>query len=47
MATEPLRFVRRHLSEVVDREHELREAGAAYARGDVLRGAAAVRRLGR
>ncbi|MEA2183577.1 MAG: antitoxin YefM [Solirubrobacteraceae bacterium] len=88
MATEPLRFVRDHLSEVVDRverehEHErvvitrnghdavvfisaadlaqlaetlcvlsdpealqdIREAGAAYARGDVLRDA--VRRLGR
>ena len=88
MATEPLRSVRDHLSEVVDRverEHErvvitrngreaaviissedlaqleetlsvlsdpdalqdIREADAAYARGDVVRGVDAVRRLGR
>ncbi len=88
MATEPLRSVRDHLSEVVDRverEHErvvitrnghdaaviispedlaqleetvsvlsdpealrdIREGDAAYARGDVLRGVDAVRRLGR
>lgn len=88
MATEPLRTVRDHLSEVVDRvqhEHErivitrngrevavivspddlaqleetlsvlsdpealqdIREADAAYARGDVLRGVDAVRRLAR
>jgi len=88
MPTEPLRFVRDHLSEVVDRverEHErvvitrngreaaviissedlaqleetlsvlsdpdalqdIREADAAYARGDVVRGVDAVRRLGR
>ena len=88
MATEPLRSVRDHLSEVVDRverEHErvvitrnghdaaviispedlaqleetlsvlsdpealqdIREADAAYDRGDVVRGADAVRRLGR
>lgn len=87
MATEPLRSVRDHLSEFVDRverEHErvtitrngheaavlispddlgeleetlsvlgdpdaladIREADAAYARGDVLRGVEAVRRLG-
>ncbi len=87
-ATEPLRSVRDHLSEVVDRvehQHErviitrnghaaavvispddlaqleetlsvlsdlealadIREADAAYARGDVLRGVAAVRSLGR
>lgn len=86
--TEPLRSVRDHLSEVVDRvehQHErviitrnghaaavvispddlaqleetlsvlsdlealadIREADAAYARGDVLRGVAAVRTLGR
>lgn len=84
MATESLRSVRNHLSEVVDRvEHErvvitrngrdaaviispedlaqleetlcvltdrealqdIREADAAYARGDVLRGVDAVRRL--
>jgi prevent-host-death family protein len=88
MATEPLRSVRDHLSEVIDRvehEHErvivtrngrdvaviispgdlaeleetlsvlsdpealqdIREADAAYARGDVVRGVEAVRRLGR
>ena len=88
MATESLRVVRDHLSEVVDRvehQHErvvitrngrdaavlistedlaeleetlsvlsdpaaladIREADAAYARGDVLRGVEAVRRLGR
>lgn len=88
MTTEPLRSVRDHLSEVVDRverEHErvtitrngheaavlispddlaqleetlsvlsdpgaladIREADAAYARGDVVRGVEAVRRLGR
>ncbi len=88
MATEPLRSVRDHLSEVVDRverEHErvtitrngrdaavlistedlaqleetlsvlsdpealadIREADAAYARGDVIRGVDAVRRLRR
>lgn len=88
MTTEPLRKVRDHLSEVVDRvehQHErviitrngrdaavlvspddlasleetlsvlgdpealadIREADAAYARGDVLRGIEAVRRLGR
>ncbi|HEY5197758.1 MAG TPA: type II toxin-antitoxin system Phd/YefM family antitoxin [Solirubrobacteraceae bacterium] len=88
MATESLRVVRDHLSEVVDRvehQHErvvitrngrdaavlistedlaeleetlsvlsdpaaladIREADAAYARGDVLRGVDAVRRLGR
>jgi len=86
MSTEPLRAVRDHLSEVVDRvEHhhervtitrngheaavlispedlaqleetvsvlndaealaDIREADAAYARGDVLRGVAAVREL--
>lgn len=86
--TEPLRSVRDHLSEVVDRvehQHErviitrngrdaavvispvdlaqleetlqvlsdpealadIREADAAYARGDVVRGIEAVRRLGR
>jgi len=86
--TEPLRSVRDHLSEVVDRvehQHErviitrnghdaavvispvdlaqleealsvlsdpealadIREADAAYARGDVVRGVEAVRRLGR
>lgn len=86
--TEPLRSVRDHLSEVVDRvehQHErviitrnghdaavvispddlaqleetlcvlsdpealadIREADAAYARGDVIRGVASVRRLGR
>jgi antitoxin YefM len=86
--TKPLRSVRDHLSEVVDRvehQHErviitrnghdaaviispvdlaqleetlsvlsdpealadIREADAAYARGDVLRGVEAVRRLGR
>ena len=86
MSTEPLRSVRDHLSEVVDRvehQHErvivtrnghaaavlispedlaqleetidvlsdpaaladIREADAAYARGDVIRGADAVRRL--
>lgn len=88
MATEPLRKVRDHLSELVDRveyQHErvvitrngrdvavlvspddlaaleetlsvlsdpealadIREADAAYARGDVLRGVEAVRSLGR
>jgi antitoxin YefM len=88
VATESLRVVRDHLSEVVDRvehQHErvvitrngrdaavlistedlaeleetlsvlsdpaaladIREADAAYARGDVLRGVEAVRRLGR
>lgn len=88
MTAEPLRSVRDHLSEVVDRvEHhhervvitrnghdaavlispddlagleetlsvlsdpealaDIREADAAYARGDVLRGVEAVRRLGR
>jgi prevent-host-death family protein len=88
MSTEPLRAVRDHLSEVVDRvEHhhervtitrngreaavlispedlaqleetlsvlndaqalaDIREADAAYARGDVLRGVAAVRDLRR
>ena len=88
MTTEPLRAVRDHLSEVIDRvehQHErvvitrngrdaaviispedlaeleetlsvlsdpealadIREADAAYARGDVLRGVDAVRRLGR
>lgn len=88
MSTQPLRSVRDHLSEVVDRverEHErvvitrnghdaaviispedlaqleetlsvlsdpealkdIREADAAYSRGDVLRGVDAVRRLGR
>jgi len=88
MTTEPLRAVRDHLSEVVDRvehQHErivitrngrdaaviispddlaeleetlsvlsdpealsdIREADAAYARGDVMRGVDAVRRLGR
>jgi antitoxin YefM len=88
MATEPLRAVRDHLSEIVDRveqQHErviitrngrdaavlisaedlaqleetlsvlndpealadIRDADAAYARGDVLRGVEAVRRLGR
>jgi prevent-host-death family protein len=88
MRTEPLRSVRDHLSDVVDRverEHErvvitrngreaaviissedlaqleetlsvlsdpdalqdIREADAAYARGDVVRGVDAVRRLGR
>ena len=88
MTAEPLRKVRDHLSEVVDRvehQHErvvitrngrdaavlvspddlaaleetlsvlsdpealadIREADAAYARGDVLRGVEAVRRLGR
>lgn len=88
MTTEPLRAVRDHLSEVLDRvehQHErvtitrngraaavlvspedlaqleetlsvlddpealadIREADAAYARGDVLRGVEAVRRLGR
>lgn len=88
MTTEPLRKVRDHLSEVVDRvehQHErivitrnghdaavlispedlaqleetlsvlsdpealadIREADAAYARGDVLRGVEHVRRLGR
>lgn len=88
MTAEPLRYVRDHLSEVVDRvehQHErvaitrnghdaavlispedlaeleetlsvlsdpealadIREADAAYARGDVLRGVEAVRRLGR
>ena len=88
MSTEPLRTVRDHLSEVVDRvEHhhervsitrngreaavlispedlaqleetvsvlndasalaDIREADAAYARGDVLRGVAAVRDLRR
>lgn len=88
MATEPLRSVRDHLSEVIDRvehEHErviitrngrdaaviispedlaeleetlsvlsdpealgdIREADAAYAQGDVVRGVEAVRRLGR
>jgi antitoxin YefM len=88
MTTEPLRSVRDHLSEVIDRverEHErviitrngrdaaviispedlaeleetlsvlsdpealedIREADAAYARGDVVRGVEAVRRLGR
>ncbi|HEY1540720.1 MAG TPA: type II toxin-antitoxin system Phd/YefM family antitoxin [Solirubrobacteraceae bacterium] len=88
MSTEPLRAVRDHLSEVVDRvehEHErviitrngrdaavivspddlaeleerlsvlsdadalrdIREADAAYASGDVLRGVDAVRHLGR
>lgn len=87
-ATEPLRSVRDHLSEVVDRvehQHErviitrnghaaavviipeeldqleetlsvlsdpealadIREADAAYARGEIVRGAEAVRRLGR
>jgi antitoxin YefM len=87
-STEPLRSVRDHLSEVVDRvehQHErviitrngrdaavvispedlaqleetlsvlsdpealadIREADAAYARGDVVRGVEAVRRLGR
>jgi antitoxin YefM len=86
MTTEPLRFVRDHLSELVDRvgrEHDrvvitrngreaavlistedlaeleetlsvlsdpdaladIREADAAYARGDVVRGVDAVRRL--
>jgi antitoxin YefM len=86
MTTEPLRAVRDHLSEVIDRveqQHErvvitrngraaavlispadlesleetlsvlddaealadIREADAAYARGDVVRGAEAVRRL--
>lgn len=86
MSTEPLRSVRDHLSEVIDRvehQHErvivtrnghaaavlispedlaqleetidvlsdpaaladIREADAAYARGDVIRGAEAVRRL--
>lgn len=88
MTAEPLRYVRDHLSEVVDcveHQHErvtitrnghdaavlispedlaeleetlsvlsdpealadIREADAAYARGDVLRGVEAVRRLGR
>ncbi len=88
MSTEPLRAVRDHLSEVIDRvEHhhervtitrngheaavlispedlaqleetisvlndaealaDIREADAAYARGDVLRGVAAVRALRR
>ncbi len=88
MSSEPLRAVRDHLSEVVERverHHErvtitrnghdaavlvspedlaeleetlsvlsdpealadIREADAAYARGDVLRGVEAVRRLGR
>lgn len=88
VTTEPLRKVRDHLSELVDRverQHErvvitrngrdaavlvspddlaaleetlsvlsdpealadIREADAAYARGDVLRGVEAVRRLGR
>lgn len=88
MTAEPLRSVRDHLSEVVDRvEHhhervvitrnghdaavlispddlagleetlsvlsdpealaDIREADAAYARGDVLRGVEAIRRLGR
>jgi antitoxin YefM len=88
VATEPLRSVRDHLSDVIDRverEHErviitrngrdvaviissedlaeleetlsvlsapealedIREADAAYARGDVVRGVEAVRRLGR
>jgi len=88
MLSEPLRSVRDHLSEVVDRverEHErvvitrngraaavvispedlasleetlsvlsdpealadIREADAAYARGDILRGVEAVRRLSR
>lgn len=88
VSTEPLRAVRDHLSEVVDRvehQHErvtitrngrdaavlispedlaqleetlsvlndpealadIREADAAYARGDVLRGVEAIRRLGR
>jgi antitoxin YefM len=88
MTTEPLRAVRDHLSEIVDRvehQHErvtitrngrdaavlispedlaeleetlsvlsdpdaladIREADAAYARGDVLRGVEVIRRLGR
>lgn len=88
MIAQPLRYVRDHLSEVVDRvehQHErvtitrnghdaavlispedlaeleetlsvlsdpealadIREADAAYARGDVVRGVEAVRRLGR